>query len=303
MVHDRISVVMISWNRRAELLATLARIEELSEAPAIVVVDNGSSDGTAAAVAERFPRVEVIEAGRNLGAVGRNLGVRRVATPFVAFCDDDSWPEPGCLEHAVRVFDSHPELAVLCGRVLVGPENVEDPICTELEESPVPAQRGMPGPPLLGFLAGASVVRREAFLQAGGFTDRFQIGGEEELLAVDLAAAGWWICYDSQYVVHHHPSPSRNSSERRATVIRNGLWAAWLRRSWPGALRKTVRLARDWRWDAVALRGVLAALFGLPWILRHRNVVPKHIEAALELLDVQKRRSTVRGSHAAAAGA
>jgi len=307
MIQDRISVVMISWNRRVELLATLARLGQLPERPRIVVVDNGSTDGTSAAIAECYPEVEVVEAGRNLGAAGRNLGVSRVTTPYVAFFDDDSWPDPGCLEHAVCLFDSHPRLAVLSGRVLVGSENVEDAICTELENSPVPAEPGMPGPALLGFLAGASIIRREAFLQAGGFTDRFRIGGEEELLAIDLASAGWWICYDLRYVVHHHPSPRRNSARRQAAIVRNGLWAAWLRRSGAGALRKTLRLARGWPRNVSTVRGVLTALLGLPWVLRNRRVIPQRIEAALERLDSsacaeKKRLGTACGTPAAAAG-
>jgi hypothetical protein len=68
----------------------------------------------------------------------------------------------------------------------------------------------MPGPPLLGFLAGASVVRRSAFLQAGGFEPHLFIGGEEELLAVDLAANSSWLCYVPQLIVYLNPSTRRD---------------------------------------------------------------------------------------------
>ncbi len=174
----RVSVVMITWNRRAEVLHSLGHLTALPERPRIVVVDNGSEDGTATAVAERFPGVEVVQAGRNLGAAARTLGVRHVQSPYVAFCDDDTWWEPGSLRRAADLFDRHPRLAVLTARVLVGPANEEDPVCRELEKSPLPTEAGMPGRPLLGFLAGASVVRRAAFLEAGGFEPRFFIGGE-----------------------------------------------------------------------------------------------------------------------------
>src|SRR5436309_3600337 len=59
---QRVAVVMITYNRREEALRTLVRLTALPEKPRIVVVDNGSSDGTAAAVAERFPEVEVLPA-------------------------------------------------------------------------------------------------------------------------------------------------------------------------------------------------------------------------------------------------
>ncbi|MBO0700717.1 MAG: glycosyltransferase, partial [Zavarzinella sp.] len=224
---SRVSVVMVTRDRREDVLRTLDRLRRLPERPPVVVVDNGSTDGTPAAVEANAPDVRVIRAGRNLGGAGRNLGVAAAETPYVAFCDDDSWPEPGALRHAANVLDACPRLALLHGRVL-GPDGRDDPFCVELGRSPLPTESGMPGPALLGFMACAAVVRREPFLAAGGFEERFGVGGEEDLLALDLAAAGWWLCYDPGYVVHHHPSVARPRAGRRATVIRNAVWTAWL---------------------------------------------------------------------------
>jgi GT2 family glycosyltransferase len=281
----RIAIVMITHNRRGEVLRSLEHLLALPERPPIVLVDNGSTDGTAAAVAERFPRVELLDAGGNLGAAGRTLGVRRVAAPYVALCDDDTWWEPGCLSRAADLFDAHPRLAVLTARVLVGPEAREDPVCVELEKSPLPRAPGMPGPALLGFLAGASVVRRSAFLEAGGFPAHAFLGGEEELLAVDLAARGWWLCYVHELIVYHHPSPCRDVATRRANLVRNGLWFAWLRRPLGSALRRTWQAARALPSDATARRGFAAAVAGLPWVLPQRRVVPRAVERGLRLLE------------------
>jgi GT2 family glycosyltransferase len=99
----------------------------------------------------------------------------------------------------------------------------------------------MPVPSLLGFLEGASVVRRDVFLEVGGFEPRFFTGGEEELLAADLAARGYWLCYVPERVVHHHPSPLRDGQVRRLTTARNALWFTCLRRPWPIALGRTLR--------------------------------------------------------------
>src|SRR5215213_1977689 len=95
--------------------------------------------------------------------------------------------------------------------------------------SPLPRPAWCPGPPLLGFLAGASMVRRDAFLRSGGFEPRLFLGGEEELLALDLADAGWWLVYAPWVVIHHRPSARRASRERLRREVRNGLWSAWLR--------------------------------------------------------------------------
>src|SRR5699024_738649 len=68
---------------------------------------------------------------------------------------------------AADALDEHPDVAVVTARILVEPGGSEDPIVAELRHSPVPGRRGLPGPALGSFLAGASVVRRAAFIGAG----------------------------------------------------------------------------------------------------------------------------------------
>ena len=198
----RTSVVVITHSRRDELLHTLDRLAELPERPPVFVTDNASSDGTAEAVARHHPGVRLLRPGRNLGAVGRNLAVRRVTTPYVAFCDDDSWWEPGSLRRAADLLDRHPRLAVVGARILVEPGGEEDPVVRELRESPLTGPDWLPGPALGSFLAAASVLRTDAFRAAGGFSPRLWLGGEEELLATDLMAAGWWLAYAGDAYAH-----------------------------------------------------------------------------------------------------
>jgi GT2 family glycosyltransferase len=290
----RVAVVMITYNRHEEVLRTLAHLVALPERPRVVVVDNGSTDGTAPAVAGRFPGVEVLPLGHNRGAAGRTPGVLRVQAPYVAFCDDDTWWPPGALRRAADLFDRHPRLAVVAPRILVGPEEVEDPLCEELANSPLPARPGLPGRPLLGFLAGGSIVRRSAYLEVGGFNPRIFLCGEEEWLAADLAARGWWLCYVPAVVVHHHPSGRRDPHARRSQGIRNTLWFAWLRRPFGSALRRTLWLARSVPRDRVSLRGFAAALAGLPWVLGDRRVVPPAVERGFRLLDAPQMHSKAR---------
>jgi len=281
----RVAVVMITHNRVQEVMRSLDNLGRMPENPRIVLVDNGSRDGTASVVAERFPKVEVIHLKENLGASARTIGVRHVDAPYVAFCDDDTWWEAGSLHAAADLFDGRSRLAVLTARVLVGPENQEDPVCTLLAESPLAREPEMPGPALLGFLAGASVIRRSAFLKAGGFEPRFFIGGEEELLAADLAADGWWLCYASGLVVHHYPSRQRDASGRRDTMTRNALWFAWMRRPMPVAIRKTWQTVWHEPWSGKTWRVLAETVRGLPWALRQRRVLPPRVEQGLRLLE------------------
>jgi GT2 family glycosyltransferase len=290
----RVAVVVITHQRREELLGALGRLRALPEQPHVVVVDNGSTDGTADAVRERFPEVELIASPVNLGAVGRNLGVARLDTPFVAFCDDDTWWDPGSLTLAADTLERHPRLAVVTARIVVEPRGTEDPIVAELRDSPVPGADWLPGPALGSFLAGASVLRREAFVEVGGFNERLWLGGEEELMAGDLAAAGWELCYLADLTVHHQASRARDAHKRRRDGIRNTLWTTWLRRPLRPALRRTVHLLRTLPRDRVTAEGLLAAVRGVPWLVRERRVLPPHAEARFAALDEVQRRSTAR---------
>jgi GT2 family glycosyltransferase len=291
---SRVGVVMITYQRRAEAVDAVRRLVALPEQPPVVLVDNGSTDGTADAVREKFPQVEVVASARNLGAAGRNVGVARLRTQYVAFCDDDTWWEPGSLAVAADILDAHLRLALVNARIVVEPGGHDDPIVAELRDSPVPGPRWLPGPALGSFLAGASVVRRNAFQAAGGFSSRLWLGGEEELLATDLLSAGWEICYLERLVVHHAASRIRDATRRRRLGLRNTLWFTWLRRPIVPALRRTAFLARSAPRDRISALAWWDAARGLPWVLANRRIRPPRVERRLAPLDATQRASTAR---------
>lgn len=284
-LNPRFSLVMITHNRAGELASTLRAIAMSHEAPRLIVVDNASSDATAEVVANCAPEATFVPATANLGGAGRNLGVRAATTPYVAFCDDDTWWSPGSLTIAADLLDAHPRVAVVTGHILVEPAGTDDPICAELRASPLQRLAGVGGFPLLSFLAGASMVRRSAFLAAGGFDERLFIGGEEEHLAASLAAGGWAMVHLPAAVVHHRASILRRVDQRRALGIRNTLWFAWTRRPLTSAAGRTWAMARRVPLDGVSLAGFASALRGAPWVLRQRAVVPADVEEGLRRLD------------------
>ncbi|MGJ5749520.1 GT2 family glycosyltransferase [Streptomyces puniciscabiei] len=291
---DRTTVVVITHDRRAELLRTLTQLRRLPERPHVVVTDNASFDGTAEAVARDFPEVTLLRPDRNLGAVGRNLAVRHVRTPYVAFCDDDTWWEPGSLRRAADLLDGRPRLAAVTARIVVEPDGTEDPVVRELRESPLPGPDWLPGPALGSFLAGATVLRTEAFRAGGGFHPGLWLGGEEELLACDLLRQGWWLAYAEDLTVHHHASRLRDSTARRVLGIRNTLWFTWLRRPLLPALRRTGYLLRTVPRDIASARAFAHATAGLPWVLRQRDPVPPELERRLAALERARRTSPAR---------
>ncbi len=233
--------MVLTHNRRVQLLQTLRALSRLPDGWPVIGVDNGAADGTAGAVAREFPNVLLIRSRRNIGAAARNIGVAYVHTPYVAFCDDDTQWEPGALERAGQILDAHPQIAVLNGCVKVGDAGRIDPACISMARSPLDREN-LPGPQLLGFMAGACVVRTRAFYEAGGYWPPLFIGGEEELLALDLADRGWRMVYVEDVVTRHFPSRIRNNPLRERLLLRNAIWVAWLRLPFRQAWRETVEL-------------------------------------------------------------
>ena len=209
--------------------------------------------------------MQVIELGHNAGAAARTVGARALDTPVVAFSDDDSWWAPGALRRIADAFAEHASLGLVAARILVGDDERLDPTCARMDASPLRQGPGLPGSRVLGFVACGAAVRRTAFLEAGGFHPRMGVGGEETLLALDLAVGGWDLAYLDDVVAHHHPQPDAARAERDVVVLRNRLWAAWLRRPAGTALGTSAR-ALAGASPSAAAAGLRQALRGAGWI-------------------------------------
>lgn len=285
MSQDRlpVTVVMISRDRREQALNSLRHLVVLRPAPEVVFVDNASGDGSADAVAEALPEVRVVRLPRNQGASARNVGVRLARTAYVAFSDDDSWWAPGALDRAVCLFEEHSRLALVMGRILVGPDHRTDEVCELMAHGPLGAPDGMVQPRILGFVACGAVVRRSALLEVGGFSEIVFFPGEEDLVALDLTTAGWDLVYAEDVVAHHHPHASPTRQDRQMKEVRSRLLTAWLRRPVSAAAGITVEsLLRPP--TAAAWRGLGATLPLLPAVVRSRRPVPAGVERQLRLL-------------------
>lgn len=281
---DECPIVIVTHNRAETLRRTLGRLYELPERPPLLVIDNGSTDHTERICKPFGSRVRFFRLRRNIGAAARTIGAREAASPYVAFCDDDCAWMPGSLQRAVECLDRHKDVAVLNGRVLIGETDKADPACQEMRAGGnIP---GLPGVPIVYFMAGASVMRRAPFLDAGGYHVRYFMGAEESLLSLDLAAGGWQLLYCDALIVRHYPSPlNRDPEARRRLILRNRLWTTLLRRPASAvvqAITRYVKLACNDRNARAALREAIAAL---PWILRERKTIPLELEQRVQAVD------------------
>jgi len=278
---DRVTVVLLTYNCAHRLDEVLEHL--LALGIPLIAVDNASVDGTAAALARR-EGVELIRLPENIGAAARNVGMRRATTPYVACCDDDGWYDADGLERAADLLDRHPALALVNARILVGPGEHLDPISAEMAESPLPDRHGLPGTVLMGYMAGAVVFRRSAYLGVGGYDERFFMGGEEETLSFRLLRAGWQLRYVPEVLMWHQPSQA-NVGAIRPYGMRNTLWNAWLHRPWRSALRWSVFVLLDRPHNRAWAQGVWWAVVGAGWVRRHRSVMSEELDADLRVLD------------------
>jgi GT2 family glycosyltransferase len=282
----QVTVVIATKNRRESLLRTLDHLTALPEAPEVTVVDNGSTDRSTAAVRTRHPRVQLVPLSENRGAVARNIGVAHSGSPYVAFADDDSWWTPGSLARAVAVLDAHPEVGGIIARVEIHPGGEVDAVSRKLAGGILETGPDLPGPRVLSFPAFAAVLRRNAFDSAGGFSSLLFFGGEEQLLATDLALAGWPLCYRDDVVVRHAPGNPALTPERWALQTRNDILVLWMRRPlWRAAAATGRLLARAPR-DPAAAHAVAGLLRRLPGALRQRRRVPSVLDRELHAAEL-----------------
>ncbi len=134
------SVVFLNWNKGKRLRRALMALREPSSLRLeVIVVDNGSTDGSPDLIQSEFPEVRLLKTGRNLGiARGKNVGLRVATGTFVLVADDDVVVRPEQIEALVRIARENPSAAV------IAPMKVDDrgePLYTH----------HVPGPSRLGF--------------------------------------------------------------------------------------------------------------------------------------------------------
>ena len=211
-----VAVVIVNWNGR---LSTLACLESLSASGypprRIIVVDNGSADGSSSAVRGRFSQVEVLETGRNLGFAGGNNAafarLRDDPPAYVWLLNNDTQPHHTALAALVAVAEANPNLAAV-GSVLVGPDDAVEAWGGGRVDfrSGLPRHYRSPAAPSdRDYLVGASLLLRWTALAGIGFFDnRYFLYWEDTDLCFRLREAGWALGVAADAVVRHEGQAS-----------------------------------------------------------------------------------------------
>jgi GT2 family glycosyltransferase len=237
---DRVTVVIPSWNGREllerVLLPSLARQHFIEFR--ILLVDNGSTDGSVEVVRNEWPHVEVIELTRNLGfAAAVNRGIEQSTSEFVALVNNDVELDPDWLTELVRELDSHPEAASATGKIRHFDERdtiyaAGDELTHYLEmfnrgrNEPDRGQYDTPEDVLSGCGA-ATLYRRVAFDVVGVFDEDFFAYAEDVDWGLRAQLRGMTCRYVPSALSYHlgGATNERVGIAERYT-LRNSLWLA-----------------------------------------------------------------------------
>ncbi len=237
MTDPPVAAVIVTHETRDEALACLATLGDAG-ASEVVLVDSGSTDGTARAVRETYPDVRVVELS-NVG-YGRaaNVGIARTEAPYIVIANADTRFERGSITRLGRSLDTHPEVGAAgplvrypdgrpqasarrfptvsqaIGHALLGlwfPRNPWTRAYRMLDEDPTE-------PKDVDWLSGCALsLRREAFVDVGGFDPGYFMYVEDVDLGYRMRQSGWAIRYEPSAEVIHHVGAS--TRRRRAAMV------------------------------------------------------------------------------------
>jgi len=213
-----ISIIVVTWNSAAHIARCLASLAHATKGihAEIIVVDNASSDGTAAAVRDRFPGVALIRLPSNAGfARACNIGIAHARGRYVGFLNPDAEVLGDGFSHVVRFLDARPRAAIAGGRLLNADHTVQHSVhvfptplsafavAMKLHRVPFLSRHFRGGfetaslpkkSTEVDYVKGAFFVARTSFLEeAGGFDERYFLWFDEADLQRTAHERGWEV--------------------------------------------------------------------------------------------------------------
>jgi GT2 family glycosyltransferase len=309
------SVLVVTWNGRALLERCLpALAAQTLRDRELVIVDNGSTDGSLELVARLCPDAAVVRSATNRGfAAGNNLGLARCRGRYLALLNNDCLAEPEWLERAVEAAEASGAGMVATRQLRADAPTIVDSAGIALDRAAIAWDRGggqplskRPGAegwaPPFGPSGGAGLYRRDMLADVGAFDAELVSYYEDVDLAWRARLRGW-RCAEAVGARCRHlgsATAGRNWPRKRFLLGRNKLWvaakcypgaglrrylaaiaaydlaalAAYMIASPPGPVSAEARLA--------ALRGRLDGLRGLPGQLEKRRRVQARRSASVE---------------------
>ncbi len=271
-----VSVIILTWNRKDDLLETITELKESTYAPIeVIVVDNGSNDGTQEVINEKFPQVNFIRLEKNVGIAGYNMGMKKARGEYVVLLDSDSFPDSKAIERMVAVFESDSQIGAVAFDI-----HKSDSIFN-LQYSIFNIQEGRD---VYGYNGAGVGIRKECLEKAGYLFEPYFLYFNEQDHAFRILQAGYKIKFHPEIIAYHKSSmTSRVSRSAPYFYTRNLLWLIW--RFYPirYAFVSTISLffyaslSTIQQRTSIYMKAILDAIFGFSMVLSNRFVVDRNI--------------------------
>ena len=226
--YGKATVIVVNWNGKRfldECLTALGR--QTYPNFGVILVDNGSTDGSVEFVRERFPRVDIISLPENIGFAGaNNRAITRAladGTQYVALLNNDTKADEQWLEHLVRVMASGRDIGICASKML----RMDDPRILdstghmfkwgrifERGHGEVDARQYDDQLDIVGACAGACLYRKEMLEDIGLFDERFGSYYEDAELSWRAYNRGWRARFVPESIVLHHRGGTTKSDRR-----------------------------------------------------------------------------------------
>ncbi len=271
----RASVVVLNYNGRRHLDACLEALlaQRLAGGFEVLVVDNGSSDGSVEHLRRHWPRVRLVEAGTNLGfAAGNNLGIRHAGGDHVVLLNNDTRVRPGWLEALVEAAERDPRIGAVTSKLVFmdRPDVIQNAGSLLLSDGSGgdrgtgEEDRGQYDREEEVFAAcgGAALLRRSMLEDVGLLDETFFCYYEDTDLSWRMRLRGWRVVYQPAAVVEHvHAATSGEWSPFFTFhADRNRLFMIVKNTPWPFVLRSFAGFG--WLAFGFAARAALRRLAG-----------------------------------------
>jgi GT2 family glycosyltransferase len=306
----RVSLIVPTYNGAHLLPVCLDAIAAQTRRPdETVVVDDASTDGSAALLAARYPWVRVVRLATNRGFAGAvNAGIRATAGDVVVLLNNDTEAEPGWLGALLGPLEADPEVGFSASKLLLFDRRDHLHSAGDgYTAGGVPVNRGAwtrddgrfdACVEVFGACAGAAAYRRRLLDDLGGFDEWLHAYLEDVDLSWRAQLSGWRCRFVPAARVYHHVSasgggvrPSYYCGRNFLLVLASDVPASLLRRHWRAILRQQGGIVwealRHLREPAARARvaGYLAGLRDLPSALARRRRVQATRTAPIERLE------------------
>jgi GT2 family glycosyltransferase len=209
-----LGAVVINYNGGAKVVRVIEALRQHApEITEIIVADNGSTDASVASIRARFPEVEILELGANLGLPNaRNAGLAKARSRYILLLDADIYVTPGCSE-AMLAAARHYGAAVVCPRIILVPDGsvvqcdgAAPHVVGTLAMLNADVCRSLPpvaAGPVHGLIGAAMLIDREAVLAAGGFNELYFFYFEDLEFSLRMRLLGHEVVRAPSAIVEH----------------------------------------------------------------------------------------------------